>query len=230
LSERWGLSVAQAALTLRATTRKLVRSALMPLARRYRTNRMFQPTRIQGTFATDTMDMRCKAIHGERYYQIFANKEFFAAAYTIEKQLDAHDPIDLFIKDYGAMDLLISDGGAEQVGKHTQFQAKLRKYDIQSKIAEAERHNQNPAKGVIREIRKRWFRQVFRTNCPRRIWNYGVPYVCAIMRMTASYAGRSQGRTPIGLITGETPDISEYLDFGFHDLVWFKADAGIGDI
>ena len=50
------------------------------------------------------------------------------------------------------------------------------------------------------------------------------------MRMTASYAGRLQGRTPIEAITGETPDISEYLDFGFYDLVWFKEDAGIGEI
>jgi hypothetical protein len=49
------------------------------------------------------------------------------------------------------------------------------------------------------------------------------------MRMTASYAGRLQGRTPLEAITGETPNISEYLDFGFYDLVWSKNDAGIGE-
>ena len=154
---------------------------------------MFQPNRLQGTFATNTMDMRCKSIHGEQYCQVFANKEFFAAAYPIETKSDAHDPIDMFVNDYGAMDILISDGGAEQVGRHTQFQAKLRKYDIKSKVAEPDRHDQNPAEGVIRDIRKRWYRQIFKTNCPRRIWNYGVPYVCAIMQMTDSYAGRLQG-------------------------------------
>ena len=31
-------------------------------------------------------------------------------------------------------------------------------------------------------------------------------------------------------LTGETPDISEYLDFGFYDLVWYKEDAGLGEI
>ena len=36
LSERWGLSLAQAALTLKASTQRLTRSALMPLARQYR--------------------------------------------------------------------------------------------------------------------------------------------------------------------------------------------------
>jgi hypothetical protein len=49
------------------------------------------------------------------------------------------------------------------------------------------------------------------------------------MRLTASYAGRLQGRTPLEAITGETPDISEYLDFGFYDLVWFKENAGLGE-
>jgi hypothetical protein len=66
LSERWGLSVAQAALTLKATTRHLLRSALMLLARRCRADRMFQVPRLEGTWATDTVDMRCNSMPGER--------------------------------------------------------------------------------------------------------------------------------------------------------------------
>ena len=71
LSERWCISVAQATLTLKATTRKLVRSALMPLARRYRVDRMFEVNRIRGKMATDIMDARCNSIHDERYCQVF---------------------------------------------------------------------------------------------------------------------------------------------------------------
>ena len=36
LSDRWGISVAQTALTLKASTQKYVRSALLPLAQQYR--------------------------------------------------------------------------------------------------------------------------------------------------------------------------------------------------
>ena len=230
LSERWGLSLAQAALTLKATTRFLLRSALMPLARRYRADRMFQANRLQGTWATDTVDMRCSSIHNEKYCQVFANTDFFAAAYPITKKSDCHEALDDFVNDYGAMDLLISDGSAEQCGPHTEFQQKIRKHKVEHKRSEKERHNQNPAEGVIREVRKRWYQTIFKTNCPRRLWTYGVPYACAIMRMMASYAGRLQGRTPIEVVMGETPDISEYLDFGFYDWVWFKRDAGIGEI
>ena len=41
ISERWGISLAQAAKTLKATTQKFLRSATLPLSRRYRADRMF---------------------------------------------------------------------------------------------------------------------------------------------------------------------------------------------
>ena len=34
---------------------------------------------------------------------------------------------------------------------------------------------------------------------------------------------------PLENVTGETPDISEYLDFGFYDHVWYKDNAGLGE-
>ena len=70
---------------------------MMPLARRYRTDRMFKVKILKGTFATDTMDMRCKSIHGEKFSQVFANKDFFAAAYPIERKADAHEAIGTFV-------------------------------------------------------------------------------------------------------------------------------------
>jgi hypothetical protein len=166
LSKRWGLSVAQAALTLKAATRRLLRSALMPLARRCRADRMFEPCRLQGTWATDTMDMRCTSIHDEQCCQAFANEDFFAAAHPIPKKSDCHEALDDFVKEHGAMDLLVSDGAAEQCGAHTEFQRKVRRNRTEHKRSEKERHNQNPAEGVIREIRKRWHQMTFKTNCP----------------------------------------------------------------
>ena len=70
---------------------------------------------------------------------------------------------------------------------------------------------------------------MFRTYFPKSLWSYGIPYVAKIMQITASFAADLQGRTPLEALTGETPDISQYLDFGFYDRVWFKEDAGVGD-
>ena len=49
------------------------------------------------------------------------------------------------------------------------------------------------------------------------------------MQITASLAANLQDRTPLEALTVETPDISQYLDFGFYDRVWFKKDAGLGE-
>ena len=36
------------------------------------------------------------------------------------------------------------------------------------------------------------------------------------------------GGVPLEKITGETEDISDYLDFGFYDRVWFHENSGLG--
>jgi hypothetical protein len=49
------------------------------------------------------------------------------------------------------------------------------------------------------------------------------------MSITANSSFALDGRTPMEQATGETPDISEYLDFGFYDWVWYKDNAGVGE-
>ena len=229
LSERWCISVAQAELTLKATTRRLLRSAIMPIARRYRVDRMFGVRRLNCLVSTDTMDMRCRSIHDQRYCQVFATREYFVDAFPIIKKSDCHEPLKHFIRKYGAPREMRSDGAKEQTGRRTQFSKTLGKYDVTHSIIEPERYNQNPCEGVIRELRKKWYRTIFKSNCPRSLWCYGLPHCAAIMSRTASHAGTLNGRTPLEHLTGETVDISEYLDFGFWDRVWFKENAGIGE-
>ena len=37
----------------------------------------------------------------------------------------------------------------------------------------------------------------------------------------------SNGRTPIECITGDTPDVSEYIYFGFYDWVMYRHNVGL---
>jgi hypothetical protein len=53
---------------------------------------MFTPNRFVGIFVTATMDLRCKSIHGDKHWQ-------------------SH----YFVRDYGAMDTLISGGEPRKV-------------------------------------------------------------------------------------------------------------------
>ena len=65
-------------------------SAIMPLERRYRADRMFDVCRIHGIMSIDNMDARCQSIHDENYCQVFGNKQFFVEAYKIKKKSDCH--------------------------------------------------------------------------------------------------------------------------------------------
>ena len=50
-----------------------------------------------------------------------------------------------------------------------------------------------------------------------------------IMQRTASDAGTLHERTGLEKVTGETPEISEYIDFGFYNLCWYKENTGMGE-
>ena len=54
-------------------------------------------------------------------------------------------------------------------------------------------------------------------NCPRRVWDFGLKHAAKVMQMIPS--AKLNGRTPIEAVTGETPDMLEYVDFDFYDLV-----------
>ena len=227
LSEVWNISVGQAKLTLENTTQHHVRSAIMPLSRRYRVDRMFSPKRILGEMASDTMDPRCEAMSGDRYCQVFGNKHMFCEAYPIPTKGSCHEALKLFLKEYGAPDTMVTDGSREQTSKGTMWQSTLRKNGVTGVVTNAHRPNQNPVETVIQELQKKWYRAMFRTNCPRALWNYGLPHFAKLMQLTASNAAGLEGKTPLGKLTGETPDISQFLDFGWYDWVWFKENAGL---
>ena len=64
-------------------------------------------------------------------------------------------------------------------------------------------------------------------NIPDILWNFGISYVCETGNITANSSRYANRRAPIEIITGETPNISEYVDFGFYDWVTYKSNAGV---
>ena len=105
----------------------------------------------------------------------------------------------------------------------------VRKNNIDLHVIEPERHNQNPCEGVIQEVRRKCFRTMVRSRVPRKFWDYGMRWVCEVMQRTSTQAGGLDGCTPIESLTGETTDISEYLNFGFYDSVWYHENAYLGE-
>ena len=129
----------------------------------------------------------------------------------------AGDALRTFCQEFGVPEKLTFDGSKEQGQRKNEFMEQIRKSHIDFHVIEPDRHNQNPCKGVIREIRRKLFRTMIRNRVPRRLWDYGMRWVCKTMQITSTQAGGLAGCTPIESVTGKTVDISEYLDFGFYD-------------
>ena len=110
LSERWGISISTAAKTLKKTTQKFLRSAILPLSRRYRTDRVFSRKTLQGDWSTDTMDARSKSLEGNRYAQVFSNKAFFSRIYPMDSKRKAGDALRMFCQEFGVPERLTFDG------------------------------------------------------------------------------------------------------------------------
>ena len=49
------------------------------------------------------------------------------------------------------------------------------------------------------------------------------------MFRTSSNSGKLNGQTLLEFVTGETVNISKYMDFDFYDRFWFKQDAVVGE-
>ena len=89
LSSRWEISIPTAVKTLKHTTQRFLRSALLPLGQRYRTDRLFSRKTLRGKWSTDTLDGRCKSLTGNRYAQVFVDKGYFSKIYPMDSKSKA---------------------------------------------------------------------------------------------------------------------------------------------
>ena len=73
LEEQFGIGLDRARATLRSTTQKGIRSAIMPLSRCYKTDRIYFTKRLMGKFATYTLFYKTKTLHKNIGSQIFSH-------------------------------------------------------------------------------------------------------------------------------------------------------------
>ena len=183
--------------------------------------------RLNGKFSTEV-----QSIHGNKYAQVFSHKNGFGVCYPLTRLTgDAiGQQLQHFCFDWGIPEFLKSDGHPSQTGPNTLFQKLIRLHQNHHTLSEPYRPNQNPAEGTIREIKKRWYPVMYKKNVPKRVWDYGLVWICETGNLSVSQSHYANGRISLEDITGETPDISEYTDFSFYDCIIYKDNAGLGVI
>jgi hypothetical protein len=123
IATMWGIGINRARATLQCTTQHGVRSALLPLSRRYRADRMYNLRRLNSKFATDTFYSNHKSLNQNTCAQIYSHKNGFSAVYPMTKANGDTIGQSLvnFSHDFGIPEHLTFDGAKAQVGKNTLF-------------------------------------------------------------------------------------------------------------
>jgi hypothetical protein len=132
---------------------------------------------------------------------------------------DAGKSLIEFTDDVGIPERLVTDGATEFTGRHTEFIKEARRMRIMLHTSEQGRKNQNhAAEREIGFLSKRWKLRMTKKRVPKRLWDFGLVYESELL---SRMARRDDRRTGYKVVTGQTPDISEWLDFEFYDLVWW---------
>ena len=90
---------------------------------------------------------------------------------------------------------------------------------LKIKMMSIEPHNKKQNKGerIIGELRRRWRDKRRKKNIPSLLWDYVLVWCAEIHSRTYNH---KTCRTGLEHLTGDTPDISEWLDFDIYDQVW----------
>jgi hypothetical protein len=203
---------------LKATTQLGIRHAVHPLSRRYRTDILQSKRhRINDTFYTDTMFSDVKSLRGNTCAQVFTNGKYVHME-PGERKSQAGEALGTMIDEIGIPDKIVFDGTKEQTGKRSEFMRLVHKNRISHWQTEPYSTWQNRAEDQIRKIQRRWRLLRQRKDVPTQLWDYAMVHIAKLMNFMAR--GKN-GRTGHEEITGDTPDISEYVDFDFYDWVWY---------
>ena len=174
--------------------------------------------RLRAKFYTDTLFMDETSTKGNTCAQLYADGDGFVHVYPMQSKKQAGESLHQFVNDVGIMNELCSDNAPEQTGANSEFVKATRKYRIKTSTIEPHSPWQNKAEGQIRIIKGRALRRAARRRVPKRLWDYGLVYEAQIYSRTAG----TDGRTGMERLTGDTPDISDWIDFEFYDLVWYR--------
>jgi hypothetical protein len=143
--------------------------------------------------------------------------ENFVAAYPAMSCNDENSTKAQFANDIGIPACLRFDMAPGFVEKHTSFQSLIRKRQVDMTNSEPGHHNQLQQVDVtIRDLKHCWRCSMSTKNIPKRLWCFGLKYQAKLMQLIPR--GQNE-RSGYKQITGCTPDISEYCNFGSYDPV-----------
>ena len=156
---------------------------------------------------------------GTTMAQFFCGRDTLVCdAYGIKSTKQFINTLSDKIKNWGAMDTLISDGGKYEVSKRvTDLLCSLFIQDYQSE------------RGNRFGLAKRYTNTVMNTSgCPAFCWLLCLQYICVVLTHLTSPT--LPGICPVQALQGTTPDVSFMLHFSFYEPVYYRIDSSEPDL
>ncbi len=225
LAEKWMVSPDVARRTLARTTRRGIRTlANSTLSRRFSTNdRQMRYKRLRHDLYTDTMKASTPSRKRELYAQVFCTDFRWSRAFPMKLKSEAADAVDLLFHRDGVPTKMIMDGSKEQtLGR---FRKKCQQASVHMKQTEPYSPWQNLAESAIRELKKAAGRKMVRAGAPKPLWADCIELEAYIQSNTAWDIYKLQGETPETLMSGETPDISQFCELSFYEWVMVRDEG-----
>jgi hypothetical protein len=225
LSVMWGIGLASAQKTLGATTQDGTRCSTDHIHRRFKTKQAhLRYPSINTTVYSDTLFAKDKGIGGDKCAQVFTTDFDYVQFYPMKKKHEAGHKLAQLLTSVGIMRKLVTDGAPEQQGG--EWGKVVSDFHIQQSITEPYSSWQNRAEMAIKRLKRGIRYHTKRKGSPKRLWNYCGLWVADILRCTATTAHGHDGRTPEEIMTGNTPDIGQYLMFDWYDTVEYHVGKG----
>ena len=220
LMEKWHLSKKSADKTLQHTRQEGTRHAKMPLARQYVSGHDHnQFNRLDGHWYADVLFNSVEGIGGYTCALLIWSGEF-CWTLNLHSKSEVDKGIIKFCYRVGIMGLLTTDGANEFIGNKCGFRTFLLRHRAGIKLMHTARGQQrhNKAENGVKLIKNRVHRTMETEGVHPRLWPYCLAYETDIFNRIWR---PKNNRTGWESVTGNTPDISEYLDFKFYGWVWW---------
>jgi hypothetical protein len=156
---------------------------------------------------------------GNTMGQIFVNDIGFVKFIPMKQKSEAGHALAEFIQDIGIPSSLHTDD-AKELTLGTWRKVRL-DHAIKQTLSEPYSPWQNRAEGAIRDVKNHARCLMSRNNAPRCLWDFCTCYTAEIRCLTAQPLYSLHGRTAYELVTGDTPDISEYAEFDWYQPIWY---------
>jgi len=220
LSKRWAVPEVIAQETIKVTTQTFIRNAQLPVERRYRTkNVMLKYNRLKCRMYSDTFFSNITSIHGHKCGQLFTTDFGYNKFVPMSNKSEAGYALQEMIREVGIPNHIHTDGAKELT--QGRWKEICRDANIHTTQTERDSPWQNRTEIEIRELKRHVRRFMARTNTPGILWDYCCQYTAELRNYLARPLPQLRGRTPHEIITGNTPDISEFLEFTWYEPVWY---------